>query len=115
MGLINKIKYLRNKHKSDDYLSWLICLGSFIAQILTGGMDISFGESLGLITKEFNSTESNSRNKLTNLREPATPDNRRKHRKKERKLSVPIILQQVLGKLGPTAVTAMHGSPLFKM
>ena len=59
MGLLNIIRHIRSNYESDGILSWIICLSALIANAIVVGIDSSFGESLGSIMKDFNSTESN--------------------------------------------------------
>lgn len=59
MGLLKIIRNVRNNYEKDGLISWIICLCAFITMAIIEGIDSSFGESLGLIMKDFNSTESN--------------------------------------------------------
>ena len=59
MGLLNIIRNIRRNYESDGMLSWIICLSALIANAIVVGIDSSFGESLGSIMNDFNSTESN--------------------------------------------------------
>ena len=45
----------KNIYKKDAILSWYVCVGMFICNVIVYGIDISFGEMLRDIVNEFNS------------------------------------------------------------
>lgn len=59
MGLLNRIRNIRKDYEADGILSWIICLSALTANAIVVGIDCSFGEILGSIMMDFNSTESN--------------------------------------------------------
>ena len=44
--------------KKDSFLSWIICLGAFIASVATIGVDNSFGVVIGSLMEVLDSTTS---------------------------------------------------------
>ena len=59
MGILNIIRKIRTNYESDGVLSWIICFSALVANAIVVGIDSSFGETLGSVMNDLNSTESN--------------------------------------------------------
>ena len=59
MGLVEIIQNIRLNYTKDGKISWLICFSALLANAIVIGIDSSFGETLGSIIQDFNSTEGN--------------------------------------------------------
>ena len=57
MGISNQLNRMKINYEEDGFWSWVVCFCAFVTNAIVFGVDFSFGEILGTILKDFNSTE----------------------------------------------------------